>query len=236
MVANSDNSVSLSFTNTGTLTWAATGADRVSLAYHWRRGPCRGTSIAIWNGTHAALSADVAPGGSVTGLAATVTAPSAAGNYCLQYDLIREGITWFSWEGAPLLTRTVSITSPAYVVDWGAHTTPSTMTTGSSNPVTVTFTNDGSMTWLASGTSRVILSYHWRRGACPGTSSAVWSGQQGALGADVATGETASDVALSIKAPNSAGTYCLQYDLLHNGITWFSWMGAQMLNTTVTVQ
>jgi subtilisin family serine protease len=236
MVANSANSVSLSFTNTGTMTWLATGPNRVSLAYHWRRGPCPGTSIAIWNGTHVALPNDVGQGQSIANLAATVTAPSAAGNYCLQYDLIHEGITWFSWEGAPLLKRTVSITSPAYVVDWGAHTTPATMAAGSQNPVTVTFTNDGSMTWLASGANRVILSYHWRRGACPGTSSAVWSGQQGALASDVATGETATDVAISVKAPSSAGTYCLQYDLLQNGVTWFSWMGAQMLNATVDVQ
>jgi hypothetical protein len=92
------------------------------------------------------------------------------------------------------------------------------------------------MTWLASGANRVILSYHWRRGGCPGTSSAVWSGQQGALGADAATGETATDVAISVKAPSSAGTYCLQYDLLQNGVTWFSWMGSPMLNTTVDVQ
>lgn len=110
------------------------------------------------------------------------------------------------------------------------------MTASSQNPVTVTFTNNGSMTWLAAGANRVILSYHWRRGACPGTSSAVWSGQQGALAIDVATGETATDVPLSVKAPSSAGTYCLQYDLLENGVTWFSWMGSPMLNTTVTVQ
>jgi hypothetical protein len=110
------------------------------------------------------------------------------------------------------------------------------MAAGSSNPVTVTLTNNGSMTWAASGATRVILSYHWRSGACPGTSSSVWNGQQGALAADVATSETATDVPLSVLAPAATGTYCLQYDLLHNGVTWFSWMGAQLLNTTITVQ
>ena len=236
MVANSANSVSRSFTNTGTLTWPAIGPDRVSLAYHWRRGSCPGTSIAVWNGTHVPLPADGPQGGSVSGLGATITAPSAAGNYCLQYDLIREGITWFSWQGAPMLKRTVSVTSPAYVVQWGAHTTPSTMAAGTNNPVNVTFTNQGSLTWLAAGTNRVVLSYHWRNGACLGSSVAIWSGQQAAISSDVATGGTATDLAVSVLAPATAGTYCLQYDLLQVGITWFSWQGAQMLNTTVTVQ
>ncbi len=60
LVAGSTNSESISFTNTGTLTWSSTGANAVRLAYHWRRGPCPGTSIAVWDSGHASLPADVA--------------------------------------------------------------------------------------------------------------------------------------------------------------------------------
>ena len=42
-------------------------------------------------------------------------------------------------------------------------------------------------------------------------------------------------LAATVRAPNSAGAYCLQYDLLHDGVTWFSWQGAQMLAVTVTI-
>ncbi len=135
-----------------------------------------------------------------------------------------------------MLKKTVSVTSPAYVVQWGAHTTPSTMTAGSNNPVTVTFTNQGSLTWPASGANAVVLSYHWRNGACPGSSIKVWNGQTAAISSDVATAATMTALATNVLAPATAGTYCLQYDLLQTGITWFSWQGAQMLNTTVTVQ
>ncbi len=235
LVAGSINSESISFTNTGTLTWTSTGANQIRLAYHWRRGPCPGTSIAVWDSGHTSLPVDVPTGGTVSGLAFNLITPSTAGNYCLQYDLIQEGITWFSWNGAAMLKKTISITSPAYVVQWGAHTTPSTVAAGSSNPVTVTFTNQGSLTWLASGANAVVLSYHWRNGPCAGSSIAVWNGQQAALTGDVATGNTLVGQAISVLAPAAAGTYCLQYDLLQTGITWFSWQGAAMLNTTVTV-
>jgi hypothetical protein len=171
----------------------------------------------------------------VSGLAFSLITPSTGGNYCLQYDLIREGITWFSWNGAAMLMKTIAITSPAYVVQWGAQTTPSTMAAESNNPVTVTFTNQGSLTWLASGGNSVVLSYHWRNGPCPGSSIAVWNGQTAAISSDVAPRETVTGLATHVLAPATAGTYCLQYDLLQNGITWFSWQGAPTLNVTVSV-
>jgi subtilisin family serine protease len=235
LVAGSTNSESISFTNTASLTWPASGANAVRLGYHWRRGPCPGTSIAVWDSGHTSLASDVSQSGTVSGLAFSLIAPTTAGNYCLQYDLVQEGVTWFSWQGATMLTKTVSITSPAYVVQWGADTTPATMAVGSNNPVTVTFTNQGSLTWASTGANAVVLSYHWRRGACPGTSIAVSNGQTAALTSDVATGGTVTDLAESVLAPATAGAYCLQYDLLQTAITWFSWQGASTLNVTVTV-
>jgi hypothetical protein len=235
MISGSNNSVAISFTNSGTLAWPATGANAVRLGYHWRNGSCPGSSIAVWDSGHASLPADVPPGGSVNSLAVNLVAPTTGGTYCLQYDLIREGITWFSWQGAAMLQKAVSVTSPAYVVQWGAHTTPSTMATGTNNPVTVTFTNQGSLTWSASGTNPVMLAYHWRNGSCPGSSIAVWNGQQAALSSDVPTGGTVTGLATNVLAPATAGTYCLQYDLLQTGITWFSWQGASTLNVTVSV-
>ena len=47
--------------------------------------------------------------------------------------------------------------------------------------------------------------------------------------------DTVTDLALNVVAPSTAGIYCLQFDLLHTGITWFSWTGASLSATTVTV-
>jgi hypothetical protein len=102
-------SVPLSFANGGTLTWSATPPNNVSVAYHWRNGSCPGTSTAVWNGTHTPITQDVAMGGTVTGLSVAIKAPPAAGTYCLQYDLIREGVTWFSWQGASMLQVTITV-------------------------------------------------------------------------------------------------------------------------------
>src|SRR3972149_2502434 len=69
-----------------------------------------------------------------------------------------------------------------------SHTPPAAMTAGTTPPVNVTFTNTGSLTWEAGGPNPVHLSYHWRNGACPGTSVSVWHGLRAALPADTPPG------------------------------------------------
>lgn len=235
MISGSNNSVAISFTNTGTLTWSATGANAVRLAYHWRVGSCSGSSIAVWDGLHASLTGDIPTGGVENGLAATVQAPLTSGTFCLQYDLIREGVTWFSWQGASMLQRTVTVDPAPYRVSWGAHNTPSTMVANSSNVVTVSFTNTGTLTWSALAPNNVSLAYHWRSGGCSGTSTAVWNGVHSAIPQDVPTGGVVSGLAASVTAPAAPGTYCLQYDLIREGVTWFSWQGGAVLQVTIVV-
>ena len=55
------------------------------------------------------LPSPVAPGGSIT-LQATVAAPAAAGAYTLQWDMIREGVTWFSQQGVVTGSVTINVT------------------------------------------------------------------------------------------------------------------------------
>lgn len=235
MPGGSTSAVSVSFTNAGALTWSSGGANPVRLGYHWHSGACPPAGATDYTLNRSVLPGDIAPGGSVSGLSLSVTAPSTPGTYCLVYDLVREGVTWFSWQKADVQTATVTVTTPQYAVAWGAHTTPSTMTASSANNVTISFTNSGTLTWSASGTNPVRLSYHWKTGACPGTTTAVFDGVRTALAADVAGGGSVSSLSATVQAPASAGTYCLQYDLVREGITWFSWQGASMLSVTVTV-
>jgi hypothetical protein len=198
-------------------------------------GSCPGSSVSVWNGVHTSLSGDVPAGGVVSGLSATVQAPLTSGTFCLQYDLIREGVTWFSWQGASTLPRTVTVSPAPYRVSWGAHNTPSTMTAASNNVVSVSFTNTGTLTWSATPPNNVSVAYHWRYGSCSGTSTAVWNGTHTPITQDAATGDSVSALSVAITAPPAAGTYCLQYDLIREGITWFSWQGAAVLQVTVTV-
>jgi hypothetical protein len=51
--------------------------------------------MSVWDGDRAAIPADVAPGGSVT-VPIAVAAPPGGGAYLIWFDLVVEGVTWFS--------------------------------------------------------------------------------------------------------------------------------------------
>jgi hypothetical protein len=148
---------------------------------------------------------------------------------------VREGIAWFSSKGAQALTKTVTVSSPQYQVTWGSDSTPSTMTAGATATVSLSFTNTGSSAWNAAGANPVRVSYHWRTGACPGSASAVWDGLRTVLTVDVAAGQAVSGATANVRAPATPGTYCLEYDIVKEGVAWFSWLGSAKLTRTVTV-
>jgi uncharacterized protein YkwD len=235
MSAGATANANVSFSNSGSQTWNASGSNPVRLSYHWRSGACPGTSNVVWDGRRAVLPGNVPSGGNVSNLAIQVVAPSPGGQYCLVYDVVKEGVTWFSSQGASTLKMTVNVQTVPYAVKWNGHTTPASMAKGATVNATVSFANLGSLTWNAGGANPVRLSYHWRTGACPGTSYAVWDGRRAVLPGDVATGGNVNNLTIQIVAPSSAGQYCLLYDVVKEGVTWFSSQGAATLPVNVTV-
>jgi hypothetical protein len=92
--------------NTGTLVWPRAGDHAIYLAYHWETlGP--GTH-ADYEGMRTELSADVPPGGEleVIGIA---RAPAAEGTYRLRWDLVQEGVTWFSDQGSKMPEQQIEV-------------------------------------------------------------------------------------------------------------------------------
>jgi len=89
----------LEIRNTGTDTWAA-GGD-VRLAYHWTRAD---GSVAVGGGRRALLPVVVPPGGTAR-LCALVEAPDEAGTLRLDWDLVKEGVAWFSHRDPDSLLR-----------------------------------------------------------------------------------------------------------------------------------
>jgi hypothetical protein len=229
------STINVSFRNTSNFTWANSAPNPVNFAYHWRYGACNGTGDAVWQGRRTPLPSPIAPNANVSNLAVKVQAPVTAGTYCLQYDLSREGVAWFSKKGAAMLSRTVTVTAPTYGVLWVSTNTPGTMRRSTSSTVVVSFTNTGSATWNNSGANPVNFAYHWRTGACNGTASAVWQGLRTSLPSNTPPGGTVRDLNTTIRAPATAGTYCLQFDMSKEGVGWFSVLGQSMLSKTVTV-
>ena len=227
--------IDLSFANTGSMTWPSGGADPVRVAYHWRAGACPGGGMVVWDGIRTALPADVVSGASASDLSTQVLAPASAGTYCLEYDLVQEGVTWFSSQGGSTLRRTVTVDALPYGVSWTADDTPASMNAAQLTNIDLSFANTGSMTWPSGGADPVRVAYHWRAGACPGGGMVVWDGIRTALPADVVSGGSVSDLSTQVLAPASEGIYCLEYDLVQEGVTWFSSQGGSTLRRTVTI-
>ncbi|MDM7998724.1 MAG: hypothetical protein QUS33_01655, partial [Dehalococcoidia bacterium] len=77
----------------------------VHLAYHWYTSD---GYLVQWDGQRSVLLTDLAPGQSTT-VTATVSAPGTPGNYILKWDMVQEGVTWFSSAGCNTLDVTVDI-------------------------------------------------------------------------------------------------------------------------------
>ncbi|MDO8506723.1 MAG: SpoIID/LytB domain-containing protein [Candidatus Limnocylindria bacterium] len=200
-------------TNTGNVPWNATGANPVDLSYHVFDSA--GTAV-IWDGARAQLGSDLAPGASRT-LALTFTAPTANGNYTLAVDMVREGVGWFSQMGVPAATVALPVTS-GLNGGYGATTTPAQVTIGAVIDLTVTVSNYGPRTWPAGGPNPVDLSYHILNSS---GAPVIWDGNRGKLPTDVPANASAT-VSIRVAVPSGVGDYVMQWDLVQEGVAWFS--------------
>jgi hypothetical protein len=106
--------------NFGTLTWLPSA---VHLAYHWYpvgtvppgtvpSGPPPDFGAVVFNGARTILPGPVHPKDRIT-VEANLQAPPAAGTYALKWDMVQEGVTWFSRQGVPTTDQQVRVLSLA---------------------------------------------------------------------------------------------------------------------------
>lgn len=98
-------SVPVQVTNTGVRSWIAGGDLPFALAYHLYDGA--GESL-NYDGIRSWLAEPVEPGRSTT-LQAQVTAPAEPGEYRVEWDMVQEAVTWFSWKDAPTASTTLIV-------------------------------------------------------------------------------------------------------------------------------
>jgi hypothetical protein len=198
------------------------GSD-VNLSYHWY--DAAGTML-VWDGLRTTLAGMKV--GEVRIVQMNVTAPSTIGSYALRPDIVREGVTWFSDRGMMLPSRAITLAVPMYGATY--QTPPNfgaavnTITT-----VAVTLTNNGSLTWQP-GT--VNLSYHLY--AASGNVY-VWDGLRTALPTAVPGGSSVTVNAI-VKAPTVPGAYTVGFDLVQEGVTWFSTRNVSTGSSTLQAQ
>src|SRR5438132_10683497 len=223
--AASTTTVPITLGNTSNFTWPSAGANPVTLSYHWINSTGK---TAVWDGLRTKLPADV-PAGQLTQVQANLAFPSAVGTYLLRWDLVQEGVSWFSGKGVRMPEQTVSVTpyvAPFYGGSLGVDQTPATMNAKSTTLVPVRIENMSNFDWGAN----VNLSYHWYDAA---GNVLEWNGLRTSLAGTARTQIAAINA--QILVPATPGTYKLRYDIVQEGVTWFSGQGMQTPVKTVTV-
>jgi hypothetical protein len=214
----------IKLTNTSNFTWIANSTVRVS--YHWIDST--GAAV-IWDGLRTQLPADLPINASID-LPVSVSTPSAPGRYTLRFDMVRDGVTWFSATGVPTADVLVLVT-----IGLGATYTPAVRTasivTGAQTTLAVTVTNTGARAWRATGPEPVHLSYHW---VAPSGWVLVWDGARATLPVDVAPGASVT-VQLPLLPPPAPGGFLVRLDLVQEGVTWFSTQGVPTVDVAFNV-
>jgi cysteine-rich repeat protein len=167
--------------NTGTANW-----DTTNYALY-RQAPV------VWSWTQTNLVPTVAPNATAT-FNFVITAPSTTGNTQFNARLVELGNTFFG----PTFNATINVTNQTrqWACSLVSHTVPTTMTPGTTYPVTVTVQNSGTQTWPASG-----FSLHSRD-----TPTSLWNNTISNLTSAVAPNGTTT-FSFNIRAPATAGTY-----------------------------
>ena len=224
---SSTTTIPVTIRNFGVGVWEATGADAVALSYHLYDAS---GALVAWDGVRTALAGDIAPGGSAV-VQMSFAAPLRTGTYTVRPDLVRDsGAGWFSADEAPAGQFALKVTD-ALDAGYGTTTAPAMIVPGGEVPIEVNLVNTGQTAWNAAGDHPVHLSYHWL--ATDGT-PVVWDGARNALGRDVAPGASLR-LAVAVRAPEAEGAYLLVWDLVKEGVGWFSGHGVTTKVEPVTV-
>ena len=227
MPAGGTGTFDVTLTNTGWFDWVkqGNGANPVNLAFHWY--DINGNLVA-WDCVRKELNHNVAMDGGTDDITTEITAPNVPnGVYILRFDLVREGVTWFSSQGVSM--------SSDQIVNMTSYGATYNVTGGFSNPMpagtaalfTVQLANTGSFTWIrqGGGANPVRLAFHWYNGA---GQLVAWDCVRADLTKNVLAGDT-DTIATWITTPNVPGaTYILKFDLVREGVTWFSSKGVPM--------
>lgn len=106
---------------------------------------------------------------------------------------------------------------------------PKTLETNQIVPVTINVQNTGLSSW---STGNIKLSYHWYTAW---GSLVTWNGERGDLPYNLSPGQSAQ-ITVNVRTPSSSGNYEIRFDMVHEGVTWFSQQNNwPTLNAPVTI-
>jgi phosphoglycerol transferase MdoB-like AlkP superfamily enzyme len=220
MAAGTVVTVPVQLTNRGRSAWSSTSG--FFLAYHWYDAS---GEIVEWDGRRSRFASPVRPGETIE-IVAQVEAPTEPGDYQLMWDVVQEGVLWVSEvDPTPVRRSAVTIRSGhAFTVNGGLP--PWWLVAGRSVEVTVQLGNRGERSWRGDG--GFALAYRWldrNDGEVTARGRRVPpDGRRTRITEDVAPGATTT-VRIDVEAPARGGRYRLQWDMVEEGVCWFSERG-----------
>lgn len=204
--------VPLEVRNAGTRTWTL---DTFRISYHWFS---QDGKAVVWDGARTPFQRPVAPGETVQ-LIATLAAPPESGSLRLQWDVVEESVAWVSAHDPtppPLVPVTVVAKPPRHAFSVLAGGNVRLMRAAGTRRVRVVLRNDGREPW---GDGKPIhVSYHWSGRNAP---ESLYEGVRTPLAHGRNPGETI-ETSVDLQAPARPGLYRLQWDMVHEGVVWFS--------------
>lgn len=217
--------------NTGAITWTRSGSNPFLAGYHWI--DFENKKMVVFDGDRAFLSKEEVNPGEEVEFELKVKTPSQPGKYILQIELVQEGITWFSYQGVPPLEKYITVGEPYGAIYDDFDTTPKSMEPGEKCPVKMKVKNTGFLAWRNDPEIDIRLGYHWLDRDT--REVVVWDdGRRMLIGGELKQGEEITQD-IYIFAPSKSGRYILQYDMVHERVTWFSQAGVTPLEINVNV-
>src|SRR5207302_1567446 len=136
---------------------------------------------------------------------AQILVPATPGTYKLRYDIVQEGVTWFSGQGMQTPVKTVTVIVPALSATYSA---PPAIGGAINSTITVpvTITNTGTTTWQP-GAFNASYHLYTQSGAL-----FAWDGLRTSFDAPVTSGQAVT-VNVIVKMPANAGSYSVQFDV-----------------------
>ena len=207
--AGERRSVEIVLRNTGTSPWG--DGEGWAVAAHW--WDADGTLV-DWEGPRTPIPRTVPPGDTLR-MVAVVSAPREPGRYRVGWDVVHEGVLWVT-RMAPDERSGVEVSVTAtHAVTMRPDTLRFTVT-DARRTVRLELVNDGTLTWSAA--DGIAVAAHWLDGS---GRPVVWEGPRTPIPARVPAGEHVVVEAV-VDAPTAPGIYRLQWDMVHDGVCWFS--------------
>jgi len=206
MQAGQSYPVTVTFKNTGTMTWEPTVGGHDFLLYDY---PNLASTFGLYQVT-LPTGTSVSPGQSYT-FSFTMVAPTTGGTYTQNYRLAWKSVMWVG----QLCTKQIVVTVPAPNSEFVSDTIPTSMQAGQSYPVTVTFKNTGTMTWEPTVGGHDFLLYDY-----PNLASTFGLYQVTLpTGTSISPGQSYT-FSFTMVAPTTGGTYTQNYRLAWRGVMW----------------